>query len=146
MAKGGSSDGLSEEERDAVKARAKEVREQQKAGKNREAGTKAVLDAIAELPPDDRVIAQGLHGVVERIAPLLVPKTYYGMPAYADDGGKVVVFVQPSAKFGTRYSTIGFQDRAHLDDGDIWPTAFAVAAWSPTVEKSIAELVERAVS
>ena len=94
MAKTDTSGGLSAEEREAVKQRAKELREQEKAGKNRAAGEKAVLEAIAEMEPDDKVLAEGLHKVVTEVAPDLVPKTYYGMPAYANAEGKIVVFIQ----------------------------------------------------
>ncbi|AZS38606.1 hypothetical protein CVS47_03265 [Microbacterium lemovicicum] len=146
MAAKGASDGLSQDERDAVKQRAKELREQEKAGKNREAGLASVRKAIDELEADDKVLAEGLHAVVTDAAPALVPKTYYGMPGYADANGKVVVFFQSSAKFKTRYSTIGFQDSAALDDGDLWPIGFAVRAWTPAVEEKITELITTAVS
>src|SRR6188768_1798007 len=139
------SEGLSAEERDAVKQRAKELREQEKAGKNREAGLKSVLDAIAALEPDDRALAEGLHKVVSEVAPELVPKTYYGMPGYANAEGKIVVFIQASGKFKTRYSTIGFEDRAALDDGDLWPIGYAIRNWTPAVEEKITALVRKAV-
>ena len=145
MAKTDTSGGLSAEEREAVKQRAKELREQEKAGKNRAAGEKAVLDAIAEMEPDDRVLAEGLHKVVTEVAPDLVPKTYYGMPAYANAEGKIVVFIQAASKFKTRYATIGFEDRAALDDGDLWPIGFAVRSWTPAVQKKVTELVRKAV-
>src|SRR6188508_1530834 len=134
MAKTDTSGGLSAEERDAVKQRAKELREQEKAGKNRAAGEKAVLDAIAALEPDDKALAEGLYSAVSEVAPDLVPKTYYGMPGFANGEGKIVVFIQPAHKFKTRYSTIGFEDRANLDDGDLWTTAVAVPKWTATVE------------
>jgi uncharacterized protein YdhG (YjbR/CyaY superfamily) len=140
------SEGLSAEERDAVKQRAKELREQEKAGKNRAAGEKAVLDAIAALEPDDKALAEGLYSAVSEVAPDLVPKTYYGMPGFANGEGKIVVFIQPAHKFKTRYSTIGFEDRANLDDGDLWPSAFAVLNWTPAVDKKVRELIKRAVS
>jgi len=146
MAKTDTSGGLSAEEREAVKQRAKELREQEKAGKNRAAGEKAVLEAIAEMEPDDRALAEGLHKVVTEVAPDLVPKTYYGMPAYANAEGKIVVFIQAASKFKTRYATIGFEDRAALDDGDVWPIGFAVLNWTPAVEKKVTELVRTAVS
>ena len=146
MAKTDTSGGLSAEEREAVKQRAKELREQEKAGKNRAAGEKAVLDAIAEMEPDDKVLAEGLHKVVTEVAPDLVPKTYYGMPAYANAEGKIVVFIQAASKFKTRYATIGFEDRAALDDGDLWPIGFAVRNWTPAVEQKVSELVRKAVS
>ena len=139
------SDGLSQEERDAVKQRAKELRAQAKAGKSREAGTKQVLEAIAKLEGTDKELAEGLHKVVSETAPDLVPKTFYGFPAYANDAGKVVVFIQPASKFKTRYATINFDDPATLDDGDMWPTSFAVTAWTPDVEKRITALVKAAV-
>lgn len=145
MAKTDASGGLSKEEREAVKQRAKEVREQEKAGKNREAGLKAVLDAIAQLEPEDKVLAEGLHNVVSEVAPDLVPKTYYGMPGYANSEGKMVLFIQPAKKFNTRYATIGFEDKADLDDGDLWPVGFAIRNWTPKVEQKITELVRKAV-
>ncbi len=146
MAEKTTSEGLSKEERDAVKQRAKELREQAKAGKNREAGLKSVLDAIAALETEDRVLAEGLHKIVSSVAPDLVPKTYYGMPGYANAEGKIVLFIQPAKKFKTRYATVGFEDRANLDDGDIWPSAFALTKWTPAVEKKLTELVEKAIS
>ena len=146
MAKTDTSGGLSAEEREAVKQRAKELREQEKAGKNRAAGEKAVLEAIAEMEPDDKVLAEGLYKVVSEVAPDLVPKTYYGMPAYANAEGKIVVFIQAAGKFKTRYATIGFEDRAALDDGDLWPIGFAVRKWTPAVEQKVSELVRKAVS
>ena len=146
MAKTDTSGGLSAEERDAVKQRAKELREQEKAGKNRAAGEKAVLDAIDQMEPDDKVLAEGLHKVVTEVAPDLVPKTYYGMPAYANAEGKIVVFIQAAAKFKTRYATIGFEDRANLDDGDLWPIGYAVRNWTPAVEQQFTELVRKAIS
>jgi uncharacterized protein YdhG (YjbR/CyaY superfamily) len=146
MAKTEASAGLSEEEREAVKQRAKELREQEKAGKNRAAGEKTLLEAISQMEPDDKVLAEGLHRVVTEVAPDLFPKTYYGMPAYANAEGKVVVFIQAAGKFKTRYATIGFEDRAALDDGDIWPIGFAVRNWTPAVEQKVAELVRKAVS
>ena len=146
MAKTDTSGGLSAEEREAVKQRAKELREQEKAGKNRAAGEKAVLEAIAEMEPDDRALAEGLHKVVTEVAPDLVPKTYYGMPAYANAECKIVVFIQAASKFKTRYATIGFEDRAALDDGELWPIGFAVRKWTPEVEQRVTELVRKAVS
>ena len=146
MAEKTTSEGLSKEERDAVKQRAKELREQEKAGKNREAGLKSVLTAIAGLDDADRALAEGLHKVVSEVAPDLVPKTYYGMPGYANGEGKIVLFIQPAGKFKTRYSTVGFEDRAKLDDGDMWPSAFALVNWTPEVEKKLTALVKAAIS
>lgn len=138
------SEGLSADERAAVKQRAKELREQEKAGKNRAAGEKAVRDAIEPLEGTDRDIAEGLYRVVTEVAPHLVPKTYYGMPGFANADGKMVVFVQPAAKFKTRYATVGFDPAAQLDDGDFWPTAFAVLAWTPAFEERLTALVRTA--
>ncbi|MBF0817478.1 hypothetical protein E4U02_13815 [Microbacterium paludicola] len=140
------SEGLSKEERDAVKQRAKELREQEKVGKSRAAGEKAVLEAIAKLEGEDNALAEGFYRAVSQVAPELVPKTYYGMPGFANSEGKMFVFMQPAGKFKTRYSTIGFEDRAALDDGDMWPTAFAVLKWTPEVEKRVTELVRAALS
>ncbi len=137
--------GLSAEERAAVKQRAKELREQEKAGKSRAAGEAAVREAIAALEPEDRELAEGRDRVVPEVAPELVPKTYYGMPGYANGEGKIVVFLQPAKKFKTRYATIGFEDRAKLDDGDVWPVGFAVRAWTDAVEREVTELVRRAL-
>jgi uncharacterized protein YdhG (YjbR/CyaY superfamily) len=139
-------DGLSQEEREAVKDRAKELRAEAKAGKNRAAGEKALRDAIAELPDEDRALAEGFAKVVSTVAPQLMPKTYYGMPAYANGEGKVVVFIQAASKFKTRYATVGFEDRANLDDGDMWPIGFAVRSWTPAVEQRFTELVAAAVA
>ncbi|GAB2987607.1 hypothetical protein [Actinotalea caeni] len=146
MAQKTTADGLSQAEREAVKQRAKELREQAKAGKNREAGTTAVREAIDKLEGTDKQIAEGMYAVVSDAAPDLVPKTYYGMPGFANADGKMVVFVQPAAKFGTRYATLGFEQPAHLDDGDMWATALAITAWTDDVERRVRELVTRAVS
>ena len=140
------SDGLSQEEREAVKQRAKELRDQAKAGKSREAGTAQVLEAIGKLDGTDKQIAEGLHKVVTATAPDLVPKTYYGFPAYANANGKVVVFTQPAAKFKTRYATFGFNQTAKLDDGAMWPTAYALTALGDAEEAAISALVKKAVS
>jgi uncharacterized protein YdhG (YjbR/CyaY superfamily) len=145
MAKAEATEGLSKAERDAVKQRAKELREQQKAGKNREAGETAVKDAIAALEPDDRSLAEGFYAAVSEVAPQLVPKTYYGMPGFANAAGKIVVFMQPAKKFNTRYATIGFEDTAQLDDGDLWPVGFGVRAWTPAVDQAVRERVRRAI-
>jgi uncharacterized protein YdhG (YjbR/CyaY superfamily) len=146
MAKTETSGGLSEFEREAVKQRAKELREQEKAGKNRAAGQKLLDEAIAQLEPEDKVLAEGLRKVVTEVAPELMPKTYYGMPGYANSDGRMVVFIQPAKKFKTRYATLGFEDKANLDDGDMWPTAFAVHDWTPAVEQRVTELVRKAIS
>ena len=138
-------EGLSEFEREAVKDRAKELRAEAKAGKNRAAGEKVIREAIDAMEGGDKEIGEGFYRVVSDVAPQLMPKTYYGMPAFANGEGKVVVFMQPSMKFKARYSTIGFEDRANLDDGEMWPTSFAVLNWTPAVEKRLSELVASAV-
>jgi uncharacterized protein YdhG (YjbR/CyaY superfamily) len=139
-------EGLSEFEREAVKDRAKELRAEAKAGKNRAAGEKAIREAIDAMSGDDRAIAEGFYKVVSEVAPQLMPKTYYGMPAFANGEGKVVTFMQPADKFKARYATIGFEDRANLDDGDMWPIGFAVRTWTPAIEQRYSELVASAVS
>ena len=136
--------GLSEEERAAVKQRAAELRAQEKAGKSRAAGEKAVREAIAEMPDEDRVLAEGIDRIVSEVAPQLVPKTWYGFPAYADDDGKIVVFFKAASKYTTRYATLGFEEAAQLDDGDLWVTSFAVRALTPKTEKTIADYISRA--
>jgi uncharacterized protein YdhG (YjbR/CyaY superfamily) len=105
----------------------------------------AVLDAIAAMPDADRVLAEHVHAIVKTNAPELLPRTWYGMPAYANPAGKVVCFFQSAAKFKTRYATLGFQHDAKLDDGHVWPVAFAVTQIDADDEARIAELVRRAV-
>ncbi len=129
-----------------MKERAAELRAEGKKGAKKADGLQAVLDGIAAMAPEDRALAERVHVVVTATAPELSPKTWYGMPAYADADGKVVVFFQDSGKFKYRYSTLGFQDAASLDDGDIWPVAYALLKWSPVVEKKVAELVRAALS
>lgn len=136
--------GLSKDERDAVKQRAAELRAEEKAGKNRAAGEKAVREAIAAMPDADRVLAEGVDRIVAEVAPHLVPKTWYGFPAYTDAEGKVVVFFKAAAKFTTRYATLGFEDAAQLDDGDIWTTSFALISLTPDTEKTIAKAIKKA--
>ncbi|MFZ0186956.1 MAG: hypothetical protein WAL72_08440 [Streptosporangiaceae bacterium] len=140
------SDGFTAEERAAMKARAAELRAEGKKGAKKADGLQAVLDTIAQMAPEDRALAERVHMTVTAAAPDLSPKTWYGMPAYADADGKVVVFFQDSGKFKYRYSTLGFQEAANLDDGDMWPVAYALQKWSAVVEKKIAELVKAAVS
>jgi uncharacterized protein YdhG (YjbR/CyaY superfamily) len=140
------SQGFSAEERAAMKNRAAELRAEGKQGAKKADGLQAVLDSIAQMAPADRALAERVHMTVTAAAPELSPKTWYGMPAYANTGGKVVVFFQDSGKFNYRYSTLGFQDAAHLDDGDLWPVSYALQKWSPVVEKKVAALVKAAVS
>ena len=140
------SGGFSAAERAAMKERAAELRAEGRTGAKKADGLQAVLDAIAKMAPKDRRIAERVHVVVTTTAPDLAPKTWYGMPAYADTDGKVLVFFQDAGKFEARYSTLGFQDNANLDDGDIWPTSFALKKWSPAVEKKVIKLVKAAIS
>jgi uncharacterized protein YdhG (YjbR/CyaY superfamily) len=140
------SDGFTAEERAAMKARAAELRAEGKKGAKKADGLQAVLDRIAEMAPEDRALAERVHMAVTATAPDLSPKTWYGMPAYANADDKVVVFFQDSGKFNYRYSTLGFQDAANLDDGDLWPVSYALQKWSVVVEKKVAELVKAAVS
>ena len=140
------SDGFSAEERAAMKERAAELRAEGKKGAKKADGLQAVLDRIAEMAPNDRELAERVHVTVTATAPELSPKTWYGMPAYANADGKIVVFFQDSGKFSYRYSTLGFQDTANLDDGDLWPVSYALMAWSPAVEKTVVGLVKAAIS
>ena len=139
-------DGFSAAERAAMKERAAELRAEGKKGAKKADGLAAVLDAIAAMAPEDRALAERVHVTVTATAPGLSPKTWYGMPAYADADGKVVVFFQDAGKFKYRYSTLGFQESAALDDGDMWPVSYALTAWSPAVEKRVVALVEAAIS
>ena len=140
------SDGFTAEERAAMKERAAELRAEGKKGAQKADGLQAVLNSIAEMAPEDRALAERVHVTVTATAPELSPKTWYGMPAYANEDDKVVLFFQDAGKFKYRYSTLGFQDAANLDAGDMWPAAFALAAWSPAVEKKVVALVKKAIS
>ena len=140
------SSGFTAEERAAMKKRAAELRAEGKKGAKQADGLQAVLDSIAKMAPDDRALAERVHVAVTGTAPELTPKTWYGMPAYANADGKVVIFFQDSGKFSYRYSTLGFQDTANLDDGDLWPVSYALQQWSPAVEKRVVELVKAATS
>ncbi len=135
------------EERAAMKERAREL---QAGGRRGSRGKKAdgesdLLAKIAEMPDEDRVMAERIHEIIKNTAPDLSPKTWYGMPAYAKNG-KLICFFQPRAKFKSRYATFGFEDNANLDDGALWPTSFALVELTATAEKKIAELVKQAVS
>ena len=140
------SDGFTAEERAAMKERAAELRAEGKKGAKKADGLQAVLDRIANMAPEDRALAERVHVAVTATAPELTPKTWYGMPAYANADGKVVVFFQDAGKFNYRYSTLGFQDAATLDDGDFWPVSYALRQWSPAVEARIVDLVKAAIS
>jgi uncharacterized protein YdhG (YjbR/CyaY superfamily) len=136
-----SSSALTAEERAAMK----ELVQERKAAARGEDGESAVLAKIAEMPEPDRAMAERLHAIVKTSAPSLSPKTWYGMPAYAKDG-KVVCFFQSAAKFKARYATFGFSDKANLDDGNMWPTYFALKELTSAEEKKIAGLVKKAAS
>ena len=136
---------FTDEERGAMKERAKELKSEARADKDRADGESAVLAKIAEMPDSDRAMAERIHAVVKASAPALTPKTWYGMPAYAKDG-KVVCFFQSAQKFKTRYATFGFSDEANLDDGTVWPTAFALMALTADDEARIDALVKKSVS
>ena len=135
-----------EEERAAMQESARERKAASKRGKGDERadGEAEVQAKLAELPADERAIAARVHEIVTSSAPVLVPRTYYGMPAYAKDG-KVICFFQSPSKFKVRYATLGFQPEANIDDGDMWPVAFAVTRLTPAVERRMAELVKKAV-
>ncbi len=138
--------GFTAEEQAAMKERARELKAEARAKKNREEGERDLLGKIAEMPEPDRAIATRLHEIVKANAPDLFPKTWYGMPAYANEDGKVVCFFQAADKFNTRYATFGFNDTANLDDGAMWPTAFALKELTAAEEARIAALVKKAVS
>jgi uncharacterized protein YdhG (YjbR/CyaY superfamily) len=140
------SGGFSADERDAMKNRAAELRAEGKKGAKKADGLQALLDSIAKMGQEDRTLAERVHVTVTTAAPELSPKTWYGMPAYANADDKVVVFFQDAGKFNYRYATLGFQDQANLDEGDLWPVAFALKKWSPAVEKKVSQLVKTATS
>jgi uncharacterized protein YdhG (YjbR/CyaY superfamily) len=138
-------DGFSADERAAMKERAKELRAEAKGAKNREKGEADLRAKIDEMPEADKVIAEAIHAIVTEHAPQLMPKTWYGMPAYADADGKAVCFFKAASKFGARYSELGFNEQASLDDGTMWPTVYAITTLSKADEKLIATLVTKAV-
>src|SRR5215208_2569652 len=138
------SEGFTAEERAAMRERAKELKAEERANKNRAAGESAVLAKIAEMPETDRAMAERLHEIVKASAPELSPKTWYGMPAYANKGGKVVCFFQSAKKFNARYATFSFSDEENLDEGAMWPTSFALKELTATEEAKIGALVKRA--
>lgn len=138
-------DGFSEAERAAMKARAQELKSQGRSGQKKADNERAVLDAIAEMPDDDRLLAERIHALVTANAPDLLPKTWYGMPAYANANGKVVCFFKAATKFDGRYAVLGFEDAAMLDEGPMWPVVFAIVEWTPAVEKKLGALIKAAV-
>ncbi len=135
-----------DEEKAAMRNRAQELKAEARANKNKEEGESAVLAAIAAMKEPDRAMAKRLHAIIKDSAPALSPKTWYGMPAYADKDGKVVCFFQAAQKFNTRYATLGFQDTAKLDEGDLWPVVFALKELTASEEARISALVKKAVS
>ena len=133
------------EERAAMKARAQELKAEERASKNRVEGEREVLAAIDAMRGSDRAMAKRLHAIITANAPALWPKTWYGMPAYAKEG-KVVCFFKSAGKFDSRYATFGFEEAANLDEGAMWPTSFALKKLTPAEEKKIGALVKKAVS
>jgi len=137
--------GFTDEERAAMKERAQELKAEARANKNKAGGENDVLAKIAEMQEPERGMAKRLHAIIKASAPTLSPKTWYGMPAYARDG-KVVCFFQSATKFNTRYASFGFSDAANLDEGAMWPVAFALKELTATEEARITTLVKKAVS
>jgi uncharacterized protein YdhG (YjbR/CyaY superfamily) len=141
-----STKGFTDEERAAMKERAKELKAEARRGADRAAGESALLEKVAEMPESDRAMAKRLHAIVTASAPHLSPKTWYGMPAYANEDGKVVCYFTPASKFKERYATFGFNAAANLDAGAMWPTSFALTKLTAAEEKKIGALVKKAVS
>ena len=137
--------GFTADEKAAMRERAREAKAEAKRGADRDAGLAGLLAKVAALPDADRDMAEQIHAIVTANAPDLAPKTWYGMPAYARDG-KVVCFFKPASKFESRYATLGFEEDAHLDDGSMWATSWAMTKLTPADEKQIAELVKKAAS
>jgi uncharacterized protein YdhG (YjbR/CyaY superfamily) len=142
---GKASKGFTAEERAAMKERVKELKAEERWKKDKAAGEKDVLAKIAEMKGSDRAMAKRIHAIVKESAPHLSPRTWYGMPAYANKDGKVVCFFQDAAKFKARYATFGFDEAANLDQGDMWPTSFALKKLTAAQEKKIGALVRKAV-
>ena len=140
------SEGFSAAEKAAMKERAKELKAEARLSKNRAEGEKAIREKIAEMSEPDRSMAEGIHAIVSDSAPDLMPRTWYGMPAYADQDGKVVCYFTPAEKFESRYATFGFNDTANLDAGNMWPTSFALQKLTAAAEKKLGALVKQAVS
>ena len=141
-----SSEGFTAEEKAAMKARAQEMKAEARAGKDRTEGEKAILSAIGAMKEPDRSMAKRLHEIVTASAPALMPKTWYGMPAYANTDGKVICFFQAAGKFNVRYATFGFQPDAKLDEGNMWASSFALIKLTTAEEARIIALVKKAVS
>jgi uncharacterized protein YdhG (YjbR/CyaY superfamily) len=139
-----SAEGFTAEEKAAMKARVQEMKAEARAGKDRAEGEKAILAAIGAMKEPDRSMGKRLHEIVTASAPALMPKTWYGMPAYADADGKVICFFQAAGKFNVRYATFGFQPDAKLDEGSMWPTSFALKELTTAEEAKIGALVKKA--
>jgi uncharacterized protein YdhG (YjbR/CyaY superfamily) len=139
------STGFTEEEKAAMKERARELKAEARAKQDKMEGENDVLAKIAEMQDPDRSMAERLHAIIKGSAPALSPKTWYGMPAYADKNGKVVCFFQSAQKFNARYATFGFNDTANLDEGAMWPTSFALKELTAAEEAKISALVKKAV-
>jgi len=140
------SDGFTAEEKAAMKERAKELKAEARANQKKEEGEKDLLEKVAEMPEPDHSMAKRIHELVTENAPDLWPKTWYGMPAYANKDGKVICFFQAASKFSVRYATFGFQPDAKLDEGNMWAASFALIKLTPAEEKKIVALVKKAVS
>lgn len=140
------SKGWSDAEKAAMKERTRELKAEERASKDRAAGESALLAAVAAMPEPDRAMATRIHAIVKASAPALMPKTWYGMPAYANADGKVICFFQAASKFDARYATFGFNDMANLDDGNMWPTAFALRELTSAEEAKLSTLVKKASS
>ena len=138
--------GFTDEEKAAMQERARELKAEARAGKKKADGESDLLAKVAEMPEPERTMATRLHEIIKESAPNLMPKTWYGMPAYANEAGKIVCFFQSAQKFGARYATLGFNDSANLDDGTFWPVAYGLAALTADVEAKIRALVKQAVS
>jgi len=139
-------DSFSDEEKAAMKERAKELKAEARMNKDRAEGEKAVFAAIAQMQEHDQFLAKRLHEIITTSAPELKPKTWYGMPAYANQDNKVICFFQAASKFDVRYATFGFQHDANIDEGEMWATGFALKELTPAAEAKIAALVKKAVS
>jgi uncharacterized protein YdhG (YjbR/CyaY superfamily) len=140
------SKGFTDEEKAAMKERAKELKAEARANKDKAEGENAVLAKIAEMQEPDRSMAERIHAIIKASAPALSPKTWYGMPAYANKDGKIICFFQSAQKFNARYAQFGFNDDANLDEGVMWPVAFALKELTAAEEAKIAELVKKSVS
>lgn len=137
--------GFTDDERAAMKERALELKAEERANKNKAAGEQILLAAIVKMPEPDRSMAKRIHDIVKITAPDLFPKTWYGMPAYANRDGKIVCFFQAASKFKYRYATLGFQEDAQLDEGSMWPTSFALKKLTATEEAKITSLIKKAL-